>query len=548
MKQNVKYQSTALLLVIYALLIGCKCLYFSLCISSEVFIVSFCSTIRILSTYAAFSMLLALCVFMRYNKYVSWVVIVLLDLWIVANLLYFRSYHDLLNIWCLDSVSQLSLYEGIIMPYLRLSDGLLVISSIAWVLISQTKRLATCQGRLSALSLGVSMMAIGLLFTPWWIAAKQAETSINPFAKYYHDVSMGRVWYATSFSVLAHGINEAISLPKRWQEQQAAEISDTLIDQYIQPAAPYIQSDYNVVVVLFESLESWVVDTLIQGQEITPNINRLIENSHTLFVKNVVPQTKMGRSADAQLISLTGLLPIENGVTCMRYANNSFPSLAEASKAKYKKMYVPTAASAWNQEAMTRAYGFDELYAQEVSDRTIISRLLSDISQKDSFFVVLTTMASHVPFTAYADSSSLAKLGADMSCDYLRAVNYTDACLGALIEYCTKEHSKPILLVVTGDHTTLDSSLSHSVPLLIYRSEQLPSTTFSEVKQIDIYPTLLYAMGCEAYYWKGLGDNIFEKTATTHNDVQELSSIIIRSDYFSDANKRLIYQQKNKLN
>lgn len=128
---------------------------------------------------------------------------------------------------------------------------------------------------------------------------------------------MGRVWYASTFSVTAHGFNELFALPKRWDAVTDVNAAVDLKDRYVEQVST--KSNCDVLIVLFESLESWAVDTVIHGNNITENINQLIREPNTLFVKDVAPQVKMGRSADAQLITFTGMLPVSQGITCMRY-------------------------------------------------------------------------------------------------------------------------------------------------------------------------------------------------------------------------------------
>lgn len=522
--------------VVFAFIIWCKNVYFILSISPEILLeLSSLALIRILSTYAAVACIITFLCFLYFKKIISWIILLLTDLWLIANLLYYRSYHDLINIWCIDSIGQLGLYDGIILPYFRIGDIFLLSTTLLWVGISLIPQLyrSPFMNRFICL--------IGIVFTllfscPWVITASRTKTVINPFHSYYHDVSMGRGWYALTFSPIIHGINELLALPKLWDSDQAPATRVDLAAYIKEPVET--KSKCNVVVVLFESLESWVVDTTIYENTITKNINSLIKDSNTLFIKRTIPQVKMGRSADAQLITLTGLLPIDHGVTCMRYMHNSYPSLAKASGADFKKIYIPTPASAWNQGAMTTAFGFDYLYAETVSDRRLVNLLLSEIKDKkdSSLFVVMTTMASHVPFEVYADSSDLIFPRNYEYAKYLQSINYTDECLKPLIDYCVSAPERPTLLVITGDHTTHNSPMSSSVPLIMHYSNRRLQTSIDTTFQTDIYPTILDVMGCKEYYWGGVGMNLLDDLSTRKNNANEISNAIIKTNFFKDIN------------
>lgn len=533
--RNVDNQNARLvvLFIVYASIILFKNVYSFVIITdfSQLNMSPF-SVIRIISTYATFALILSSICFICYHRIISWIILIMTDFWILANLLYYRSYHDLLSIWSIDSINQLQLYEGIIMPYCKPSDIFLILTTLLWIFITY---IPDFRKKMITRNLGIAAITLTILsFIPWTFKAYRSKDVVNPFNSYYHDVSMGRIWYAQTFSVTAHGLNELFALPKRWNDDADINTTIDLPDRYgVQGSA---KSDCDVVIVLFESLESWAVDTIINGNNITENINLLIKDPNTLFIKDVAPQVKMGRSADAQLITFTGLLPINQGITCMRYMHNVYPSLADASSASFRKIYVPTSSSAWNQDAMTYSFGFNELYAEEVSDRVVCDKLMEDITAQDSsFFVMMTTMASHVPFETYSDSSHITFPSDYQYAKYLQSVNYTDACLKPLIDYCLEGRERPILLVVTGDHTTLDTPESKTVPFIMYCSEDidLSSCDVERALQMDIYPTVLNVMGCGEYYWKGFGRNLLDSSATRVNNAEELSDQMIRSDFFN---------------
>ena len=533
-------KNTKGLYILFALIIWVKCIYFGFNISDATFSfeeLSLLSSIRILSTYAAFAWLLTWFSFLYYQRTIAGMLQLLLDLWLIANLMYYRSFHDLLSIWSWDAVGELQFYDGIMLPYLHWGDICMPILSLIWVVLSFCSTFPKHQP-IDGKSCIYNAIITILLLGPWCAAGTKAGYKLNPFDTYYREVSMGRIWYATTFSPIAHGINEALELFTKNHNNHSPNTQITLYDRL--QSKQNTHADANVIIVLFESLESWVVNTKIEGQTITPNINALINDSNTSYIKHIAPQVSMGKSSDAQLIILTGLLPVNQGVTAMRYMHNTFPSLALASGAEYKKIYIPTPASAWNQEAMTHAYGFDSLYAKTTSDRMLVYQVLDDIQKQESFFVLMTTMASHVPFKQYADSSSLSLPSHTKHADYLRTVHYTDQCLKPLIDYCRSTSHKPTLLVITGDHTTLSDTMSHTVPLIMYAPQKRLQTDDQKNYQIDIYPTLLQTMQCQDYYWQGVGVSWFDRNKERLANEQEVSNMLIMTDYFRN------YQSQNE--
>ncbi|MCC8144268.1 MAG: hypothetical protein LUD02_02940 [Tannerellaceae bacterium] len=102
---------------------------------------------------------------------------------------------------------------------------------------------------------------------------------------------------------------------------------------------PVLQGRYpeNLIIILAESFESWVLETFVEEKEITPALNRLLKEEQTLYAPYVLSQVKGGRSIDGQLLINTGLLPIAAGSYSTRFLDNYYPSLAKAFKGKMKR-------------------------------------------------------------------------------------------------------------------------------------------------------------------------------------------------------------------
>ena len=98
----------------------------------------------------------------------------------------------------------------------------------------------------------------------------------------------------------------------------------------------------NLVIILCESLESWVIDRKVDGVEITPVLDSLIaDTASTLYAPNVLTQVAAGRSIDCQLLVNAGMLPMQSSVYSMRYPQNRYYTLNRA-LAEKKTEHAPT--------------------------------------------------------------------------------------------------------------------------------------------------------------------------------------------------------------
>ena len=64
----------------------------------------------------------------------------------------------------------------------------------------------------------------------------------------------------------------------------------------------------NLIYIQVESLENFVIGQKINGKEITPNLNKLVQSS--LYFPNTFEQVNEGTSSDADLMVNTSMLPL----------------------------------------------------------------------------------------------------------------------------------------------------------------------------------------------------------------------------------------------
>ena len=489
-------------------------------------------TIRLWSNYLAASLVLWSPMLFTNKRRWTYIVAILLDIWFIGNLVYFRSYGDVLNRWCLLNASNMNGIWTSIIPFLHWGDLSFICFTILWIAYSETIH------RDFHFSLwkrvGFSICAFVLCCMPQTLIHKKAELPISPFNAYYSDLSMGRMWYFHCFGAITHIANEAINLISQ-RESEVIPIEECEIAAFIQEPDKTLEQG-NLLFVLFESLEDWAIGLQIEGQEVTPNINRLVRNAHTGNY-SMHAQVKEGKSSDAQLIAFNGLLPIKNGAASMRYANNVYPSFVKHSHANNKRLFAAYNYHMWNQQMNALSYGFDTLYAKDISDCTLADSVISSINSTSSFIYTMVTMASHSPFMLYADSSSLHISNTEYSDEkikYLKCVHYTDSAIGLVMDAIM---ANPILasntrIIILGDHPIFD--LITPIPFIIYDPFIVPVFVKRPLYQIDIYTTLVDRVGISTK-WRGLGRNIADTCAYTPEEMQALESLsdrIIRTNYF----------------
>ena len=347
-------------------------------------------------------------------------------------------------------------------------------------------------------------------------------------------------------------IQQKLFTPKEKLTQTEIDLTNKIIKSPTNTTQPTT----NLYIFIIESLESWVI-----SQHTTPNLYNFIENNQNiLYADKIIDQTKKGRSADGQMIINTGLLPIKDGATCYRFPNNVYPSLS--------KLYnntcniIPGEQNVWNQKQMNNAYKIDNMISSTWDDMHSITKFCN--IYKDFDYAMILTMSTHAPFQAYANKTNL-KMPDNMPqymANYIKSFNYTDSCMKQVFSRIqTDSILKKSTIIITSDHNTFSPNKRNEFyeynqannldykpnntfcPLIIY-SPNIPQKTIIKdtIYQMDIYPTILNLIGCENYYWQGLGTNILNtqklnNRSISPNDASNLSNKLIINNYFTQIEK-----------
>lgn len=346
----------------------------------------------------------------------------------------------------------------------------------------------------------------------------------------------------------------------------------------------------NLIVIQVESLEDFVINKKVDGQEITPNINKLLNNS--IYLPNIFEQVNEGTSSDSDLMVNTSMLPLRQGSTFFRNpatTYNSLPNILE--KYGYSTIAIHSdKGSFWNYAQGLNGIGFDKFVDYYSFDRDEnIGLGLSDGSYfrqiepmikelKQPFYAFTVTLTSHGPFDLpkeYRELKLSPELDDNVLGGYFQSIHYTDAKIGMFIESLKKDGLLDnTVIAIEGDHTgphkyynSKIESLSnpeswwldngnHTVPLIIYNpSIKTPVKDDVYGGQIDIMPTLLYLLGVDnnVYQNTALGRNLLntkrsyavltdktikgeltDKEKEIVGNVLDLSDKMIRADYFKD--------------
>ena len=469
----------------------------------------------------------------------------LLDILLVCNLMYFRTYYTAIPLDSYWLVGNLKDFTDSVWGSFRITDLVFPLSTVAAAI---ARRRMKCPATLSRSMKEIRVYA--LLTGGFVLIAGSTLWLQGGFKKVYEALqdsythTCGTPMYTVFGSICYDYMRDA----ETYTPEVGIHIEDWLRQHPPMSAPTDTTTRTHCIVILAESLESWVLEQTVEGQELTPCLNRLLKDSTTIYAPYVVSQVKGGRSIDAQLMVNTGLLPIDNGVYSLKYPHSTYPSLARAMKQKYgtsAKAYTLTGDKpmVWNQSVIEPAFGYDGLlskadfvndepvgprYRPQIGDGSLMRQIADKIRRRKvwddngQMLLQCVTYSGHFPFVLpeRLRQVTFSDRFPPRMRDYMMTANYTDRALGQFVEQLRTdgiyEHT---LIVITGDHEGLVDMRSEwcasegghglvsedpMVPLIILNAPK--GMRYEQVMgQIDIYPTLLQLLGLADYAWQGLG-------------------------------------------
>ncbi|WP_415329076.1 LTA synthase family protein [Clostridium perfringens] len=284
----------------------------------------------------------------------------------------------------------------------------------------------------------------------------------------------------------------------------------------------------NLIAIQVESLENFVIGQKVYGQEITPNINKLLKNS--LYFDNIKEQNNSGISSDCDLMVNTSMLPVRDGSTFFGYPWTEYNTLQDLLNSKgYNTISThPEVPGNWNWAEAHKSFKADKIWdASQFNQSEVIGLGMSDESylkqigdklkkEKQPFYTFLVTLTSHGPFEVPEDKQYLnlpEDLNKNMLGAYFQSVRYTDEAIGKFINQLKEEGLlENTVIMLYGDHCGVhkfyeddikDSPLEgdwwkdneKEIPFMIYNPSIKGETISKEGGQIDFLPTIAYLLG-----------------------------------------------------
>jgi len=230
----------------------------------------------------------------------------------------------------------------------------------------------------------------------------------------------------------------------------------------------------NVIVIQMESLQNFLIGMKVDGQEVTPNLNKLAaENFRYDKFYTMVGQ---GTTSDAEYVVNTSLYVPKHEPATKNNVKKDLPSLPKLLRAQgYDTATFHTNdVQFWNRTELYKALGFDRYYDQSfygdddhiafgASDEVLYSKTIGELKRMDAadkpFYAQILSMSAHHPYNLPPEKIRMTvpeDMADSMIGRYIQSHNYADYALGQFIEELKSSGLwDDSIVILYGDHQGL---------------------------------------------------------------------------------------------
>ncbi|UOE92514.1 LTA synthase family protein [Alkalihalobacillus sp. LMS39] len=474
------------------------------------------------------------------------------------NLLYSRFFADFLTLPVLFQTSNAKDLSSSITELMHVYDILLFVDILVLAFLV-TKRTFKVQPYLRFERSTILALAVALFFVNLTIAqAERPQLLTRSFDRELLVKNIGMFNY--------HVYDAYIQSKSKAQRVFADSTEITTIKNYTRlnykkPDEELfsIAEGKNVIVISLESLQSFVINNDLYGEEITPFLNELINDSY--YFDNFYHQTAQGKTSDSEFLVSNSMYGRDSGAVFFTHSGNEFRGLPEIldENGYYTSVMHANNKSFWNRDVMYEALGYEHFYDlmyYDVHEENSIGWGLKDFdffeqsiellkTQPEPYYTKLITLTNHFPFELGEEDKYIDEFDSNSGTlnRYFPTVRYMDAAVEHFFTRLKEEGLyENSIFILYGDHYGISENHNRAMSMYLEKDEITPFDTIelqkvplyihipghknNEIKhtvsgQIDIKPTILHLLGIHTRQEIQFGSDLFAPSR---------ESIVVRRD------------------
>lgn len=338
----------------------------------------------------------------------------------------------------------------------------------------------------------------------------------------------------------------------------------------------------NLIVIQVESLNNFVINRKYGDQEVTPNLNALVNGSDSIYASDYYEMLGAGNTSDAEFVTMHSMYPSMKNPSYEVYIDKYLHGLPKIMK---ENGYNPIALHGYRRDfwIRDRAYphiGFEKFYAADnykedemigmgLGDKSFFKQSVPMLeSEQSPFYAFMVTLTSHVPYEMPAETQKINLEDRDKGTlfgNYLQAVHYTDEAIGQFVQDLKdKGLYENSVIAIYGDHhgfTGFDKEVNDriqeftgldfdydtllNIPLIINIPNSGINKKIDGVRsQLDFAPTVLNLLGIDYNKYIFMGQDILSENhyATLYPQAYMTKGSFINDDYIFKIKRDGIFE------
>ena len=426
------------------------------------------------------------------KKYIALMTIYFfLSLLLFANVLFYRDFTDFITLPTLTQTANFGDVSGSVgsllhqYDYLFFIDFVLLLSLLVFRVVKiDGKNLSRPKmAAVLAIALGVSSANLALAETD------RPELLTRGFDRNYIVKYLGMYNYT---------IYDAVQSMKASAQRVMADSNDlTEVINFTQsnhaePNPKYFGAGKGMNVIYFhlESMQQFLIDYKINGEEVTPFLNSMVRDGNTLYFDNFFHQTAQGKTSDAEFILENSLYGSSSGSAFTTKGQNTYQA-APAILGQYgytSAVFHGNSGTFWNRNVIYKSLGFNKFFDSSFYDMNIENEAEYGLMDKpffeqsiplletlpQPFYTKFITVSNHYPYDMNQELTTIAPhTTGDRSVDnYFQTARYADEALAQFFAYLKAsglyDHS---VIVMYGDHYGISQNHNKAMAQVLGKEE-----------------------------------------------------------------------------
>ena len=454
------------------------------------------------------------------------------------NSVYYNNYNDFASVYLFETMFQaFKLPSEAVTSVFQVSDFIFIWQILLMIILY----------RMNKYEKNVINFKRSLLVTFSLFVIILLTCTSNDIYRFTHD--WNKSYVVRNFGIYSYQVNDIFTVMKKFICPNCGkDEAQVIFDEYFRNKGTEeneytnIFKDKNILFIHAESVQQMFLNSEINNQVITPNLNKLA--SEGLYFSNYYSQESVGTSSDTEFTITNSILPVGTGTVFINYDYNNYQSMIKSFEeiGYYTFSMHGNICEYWNRNQMYQAIGYDHFYCYNdydltdqigigLSDKSFFSQsadIISDIhNNHDKFYGTLIMLTNHTPF--YNDGKvefDVGNMEGTKIGNYLKLLHYADEAIG---EFITKLDDLGVLedtvIVIYGDHDAKFTIKQYEeylgkdidfyeyeqltkVPLIIWtKDKQVQGEITKIMGAYDVMPTLANMFDFECEY--ALGHDIF---------------------------------------